>query len=61
MYKSIILMMILLSSCVRFPNGIDKIKGRVKHTKSLRETRRNLRINYHYHQTKLGRFFNFEV
>ena len=54
-------MMVLLSSCVQNSFNGYVIKGRVKHTKSLRKTRQNLRLNYHYHQTKMGRFFNFEV
>jgi hypothetical protein len=59
--KKLIILMVILSSCVRVQYNQNLIKGRVKHTKSLRQTRQNLRINYHYHQTKLGTFFNFEV
>ena len=53
--------MVILSSCASIKNNPDVLNARIRHSKTLRETRRDLRINYHYHQTKLGRFLNFEI
>jgi len=61
MNKSIILMMVISSSCASITNNPDVLNARIRHSKTLRETRRDLRINYHYHQTKIGKFLNFEI
>jgi hypothetical protein len=64
MNKLILLIMaigMLSSSCARITNCPQKLNAKIKHSKTLRKTRRNLRVNYHYHQTKIGRFFKFEI
>jgi len=59
--KKLILLMVMLSSCASITNCPKTLNAKIKHTKTLKKTRRNLRVNYQYHQTKLGRFLNFEI
>jgi len=52
--KAIVLMIsmiVLLSSCAP--------RMSKPHRKVVRDVRKDLRIKYHYHQTKLGRIINF--
>lgn len=55
------MMILLSSSCASITNNPDVLNARIRHSKTLRKTRRDLRINYHYHQTKIGKFLNFEI
>jgi len=51
----------ILSSCARVTNCPTGLNSKIKHSKTLKRTRRNLRINYHYHQTKIGKLLNFNL
>jgi len=51
----------ILSSCARVTDCPTGLNAKIKHSKTLKRTRRNLRINYHYHQTKIGKFLNFNL
>jgi hypothetical protein len=55
------LIMGALSSCARKTNCPTSLNAKQKHTKTLARTRRNLRVNYHYHQTRAGKLFNINI
>lgn len=61
MKQLILVMMVMgvLSSCSRGPICPPIANAKIKHSKSLKKTRHDLRIKYHYHQTRAGRLFNF--
>ena len=56
----IILLIFLSLSCSR-TNCSPVLNAKQKHTKTLARTRRNLRVNYQYHQTKMGKLFNINI
>ena len=55
------MIVMILSSCARVTNCLTGLNTKIKHSKTLKRIRRNLRINYHYHQTKIGKFLNFNL
>jgi hypothetical protein len=59
--KKLIILMVILSSCARTANCPNTFNTKIKYFKTLKRTRSNLRVNYHYHQTKIGKFLNFNL
>jgi hypothetical protein len=58
----IVIVLIFLSiSCSRGPVCPPVIGGKIPHSKHLKHVRHKLRIKYHYHQTRMGRLFNFNL
>ena len=59
-YLGIVILLIFLSlSCSR--TTCPDIKSKQVHIKSLKKVRHRLRVKYHYHQTRTGRLFNFNL
>jgi hypothetical protein len=51
----------VLASCTRSVPCPKIINGKPIHSKQLRKLRHKLRVKYHYHQTRTGRLFNFNL
>jgi hypothetical protein len=59
--KKLIILMVILSSCSRVMDCPTTLNTKIKYSKTLKRTRRNLRIKYNYHQTKIGKLLNFNL
>jgi outer membrane biogenesis lipoprotein LolB len=55
------LMIVMLLSCTRTVPCPPSINAKPIHSKNLRKVRHKLRVKYRYHQTRVGRLFNFNL